>query len=166
MEMICAFTGNSLPAGILTSASLSPSLFSPPSLSSMYAHIFPASQGAHDPIVNKSLRLDNWPGKLTTLWHAFVHGRLSKPPPPLHYHRFLSELSEDWQGKTEASEEKTDRLSLSSLSSSSTLLVVGSGEFHTCSSTVLPKGEVPVKASPGSILFLILHCLSLRLTRH
>ncbi|PBK65132.1 hypothetical protein ARMSODRAFT_978545 [Armillaria solidipes] len=107
----------------------------------MYAHIFP--RAAHDPIVNKSLRLDNWPGKLTTLWHAFVHGRLSKPAPPRYdcHIRLFNELDEDCQGKTETSEEKIDRLS--ALSSSSTLPVVASGEFHACSSPILPKGEVP-----------------------
>ncbi|SJL12628.1 uncharacterized protein ARMOST_16057 [Armillaria ostoyae] len=106
----------------------------------MYAHFLP--RAAHDPIVNKSLRLDNWPGKFTTLWHAFVHGRLSKPAPPQYdcHIRLFNELDEDCQGKTETSEEKIDRLSLSS---SSTLPVVASGEFHACSSPVLPKGEVP-----------------------
>ncbi|KAK0443258.1 hypothetical protein EV421DRAFT_1903757 [Armillaria borealis] len=108
----------------------------------MYAHFLP--RATHDPIVNKSLRLDNWPGKFTTLWHAFVHGRLSKPAPPRYdcHIRLFNELDEleDCQGKTETSEEKIDRLSLSS---SSTLPVVASGELHACSSPILPKGEVP-----------------------
>ncbi|KAK0186875.1 hypothetical protein F5146DRAFT_1227420 [Armillaria mellea] len=102
----------------------------------MYAHLFPPV--AHDPIVNKSLKLDNWPGKLTTLWHAFVHGKLSKPPQPL-YHGLLSKLDEDSKGETEVGDEKMDRLSLSS---SSTLPVEASGEFHSSSSLVLLKGEV------------------------
>ncbi|KAK0458290.1 uncharacterized protein EV420DRAFT_390363 [Desarmillaria tabescens] len=115
----------------------------------MYSHIFTQhSQEAHDPIVNNSVKQDNWPGKLASFWHAFVHGSLSQPPPQRadYHHGLFSETEEEERVKmdlrAEELEEKPEKLSDSS---SSTLPVVATEELHASYSPILPKGEISIK---------------------